>query len=121
MAWDDRLKDFKNRRERARGMGGPERLAKRASEGRLNARERIDRLCDSGSFLEVGTFNVSDVPGQDEATPADSKVAGFGRKHLIDEVIDPADTRSVIARFLELSRTKRVLGRHRLAGWPTKF
>jgi len=78
MAWDDRLKDFKNRRERARGMGGPERLAKRAAEGRLNARERIDRLCDPGSFLEVGTFNVSDVPGQEEATPADSKIAGFG-------------------------------------------
>ncbi|MBI4253894.1 MAG: hypothetical protein HY616_02375, partial [Candidatus Rokubacteria bacterium] len=26
-----------------------------------------------------------------------------------------------IARFLELSRTKRAVGRHRLAGWPTKF
>jgi hypothetical protein len=68
MAWDDRLKDFKTRRERARGMGGPERLAQRAAEG-----------------------------------------------------LDPADTRDVIARFLELSRTKRAVGRHRLAGWPAKF
>ncbi len=79
MAWDDRLKDFRARRDRARGMGGPERLARRAAEGKLNARERVKRLLDPGSFLEVGTFNASDVPGQEAATPADSKVAGFGR------------------------------------------
>ncbi len=78
MAWDDRLKDFRQRRERARAMGGVERLARRAAEGRLNARERVDRLLDAGSFLEVGTFNTSDVPGMETVTPADSKIAGFG-------------------------------------------
>jgi hypothetical protein len=36
-------------------------------------------------------------------------------------VIDPADTRDVVIRFLELSRTRTGIGRHRLAGWPTKF
>ncbi|HUG36718.1 MAG TPA: carboxyl transferase domain-containing protein [Candidatus Limnocylindrales bacterium] len=78
MAWDERMKDFRARRDRARGMGGPERLARRQAEGKLNARERIDRLLDAGSFLEVGTFNVSDVPADAERTPADSKVAGLG-------------------------------------------
>src|SRR5688572_5640792 len=78
MAWDDRMKDFRDRRERARAMGGAERLARRAAEGRLNARQRLDRLLDPGSFLEVGTFNTSDVPGMEAATPADSKIAGFG-------------------------------------------
>lgn len=79
MAWEDRLKDFHARRERARAMGGPARLARRAAEGRGNARERIARLVDAGSFLEVGTFDVSDVPGMEAATPADSKVAGWAR------------------------------------------
>ncbi|HYE92463.1 MAG TPA: carboxyl transferase domain-containing protein [Terriglobales bacterium] len=72
------MRDFHARRARARAMGGPARVAKRAAEGRLNARERIERLLDGGSFVELGTFNVSDVPGMEDATPADSKVAGFG-------------------------------------------
>ncbi len=78
MAWDERMKDFRERRERARAMGGVERLARRAAEGRFNARERVDRLLDAGSFLEVGTFNTSDIPGMEASTPADSKIAGFG-------------------------------------------
>src|SRR5215467_5382885 len=77
MSWDDRMKDFEARRERARGMGGPDRLARRRAEGRLNARERIAHLADAGSFMELGTFNVSDVPSDEERTPADSKVAGL--------------------------------------------
>jgi acetyl-CoA carboxylase carboxyltransferase component len=63
MAWDERMKEFRARRERARGMGGPERLAARAAAGRLDARERIARLLDADSFVEVGTFNQSDMPG----------------------------------------------------------
>src|SRR5215468_570425 len=77
MSWDERMQDFETRRRQARGMGGRERLEKRRGEGRLNARERIDRLADAGSFLELGTFNVSDMPGDEAKTPADSKVAGL--------------------------------------------
>lgn len=77
MSWDDRLKDFETRRERARAMGGPDRIARRRDAGRLDARERIDRLVDAGSFLELGTFDHSDVPGMEAETPADSKIAGF--------------------------------------------
>src|SRR5216684_1282815 len=64
MAWDERMKEFHARRATARGMGGPERVA---------------RLLDPDSFLEIGTFNTSDVPGMEAETPADSKVSGFGR------------------------------------------
>jgi acetyl-CoA carboxylase carboxyltransferase component len=34
---------------------------------------------DPDSFLEVGILNHSDVPGMEEKTPADSKVAGYGK------------------------------------------
>jgi len=29
--------------------------------------------------------------------------------------------RRVVVRFLEHARTRSAIGRHRLAGWPTKF
>jgi methylmalonyl-CoA decarboxylase subunit alpha len=79
MSWDERMKDFHARRDRARAMGGPDRVSRRRAEGRLNARERIERLLDPGTFLEIGTFNVSDMPGMEDVTPADSKIAGLGR------------------------------------------
>ena len=63
MAWDERMKDFHAGRAKARAMGGPERLARRRDAGALNARERVERLLDSGSFLEVGTVNTSTCRG----------------------------------------------------------
>ena len=42
-------------------------------------------------------------------------------RHLIDDVIDPADTRGVVIRFLARSRARTAIGRHRLAGRPTTF
>jgi acetyl-CoA carboxylase carboxyltransferase component len=49
MAWDERMKDFHARRAKARGMGGPERLARRRATGSLNAREQVERRLDPGS------------------------------------------------------------------------
>jgi len=63
MAWDERMKDFHARPATARGMGAPERLARRRAAGALDARERVARPLDPDSFLEIGTFNASDVPG----------------------------------------------------------
>ena len=94
MAWDERMKDFHARRAKARGMGGPERLARRRAAGALNARERVE---------------------------LDTLPYGAAARHLVHDVIDPADTRDVVIRFLEQSRTRSAIGRHRLAGWPTKF
>ncbi len=72
------LAEHERRRTRALGMGGPEKLERLKAEGRLNARERIDRLVDQGSFLESGLFAVSNRPGMSDRTPADGKIAGFG-------------------------------------------
>ncbi|MBX9810833.1 MAG: methylmalonyl-CoA carboxyltransferase [Burkholderiales bacterium] len=67
------------RAARARAMGGPEKLAKRAKQGLLNARERIDYLLDKGSFRESGLFGVSYIPEMRDSTPCDGKVTGFGK------------------------------------------
>ncbi|QDQ98896.1 acetyl-CoA carboxylase carboxyltransferase subunit [Tomitella fengzijianii] len=53
-------------------MGGDEKLRRHRAAGRVDARERIARLLDSGTFTEVGL-----LAGRSE-TPADAFVAGSG-------------------------------------------
>jgi methylmalonyl-CoA decarboxylase subunit alpha len=80
MSFDALLEEYERRRERALAMGGRERLARRETAGVLDARRRLDRLLDPGSFLESGLFATSSVIPEDrEQTPADGKIAGYGR------------------------------------------
>ena len=79
MPFEDLLKELDARKQKALAMGGPEKLAQRKAQGVLNARERLARLFDPGSFIESGMYAVSNRPEDKEATPADGKVAGFGR------------------------------------------
>jgi acetyl-CoA carboxylase carboxyltransferase component len=60
-------------------MGGPERLARQAAKGRLNARERLARLCDEGTFTEVGALGGAAHPAGAEPVPADALVGGVAR------------------------------------------
>ncbi len=69
--WEDTLEDLDRRRQHARSMGGPERLDKHHNKGKLDARARIDRLLDPGTFREIGTL----VGGQ---IAADGIVVGSG-------------------------------------------
>ncbi|HWE56234.1 MAG TPA: carboxyl transferase domain-containing protein [Acidimicrobiales bacterium] len=70
--WDEVLADLDRRRQTARAMGGDARLAKHRAGGKLDARARVDRLVDRGSFVEMGTL----VGGAD--APADAVVVGSG-------------------------------------------
>ncbi len=79
MAFEALIKELDARKQRALAMGGAQKLAERKAQGVLNARERIDRLFDEGSFSESGLFAVSSRPEDKESTPADGKVAGYGR------------------------------------------
>ena len=62
MAFEKLIEEYKQKTDEVLAMGGPEKLAKRKAEGHLNARERIDYLLDSGSFVESGLFTTSMVP-----------------------------------------------------------
>lgn len=42
MSIEDRMAELKAREDKAKAMGGPERLARRDAQGLLNARSRID-------------------------------------------------------------------------------
>ncbi|NNE74505.1 MAG: hypothetical protein HKN26_12635, partial [Acidimicrobiales bacterium] len=71
--WDATRADLGTRRDAARAMGGPDKLERHHGRGKLDARARIARLLDSGTFTEIGT-----LVGQ---VPADGVVTGHG---LID-------------------------------------
>jgi methylmalonyl-CoA decarboxylase subunit alpha len=79
MTHEEMLTQFERARDKALGMGGPEKLAKRKAEGHLNARERLQALIDQGSWVESGLFATSHRPEMRERTPADAKIAGFAK------------------------------------------
>ncbi|MBI3937510.1 MAG: methylmalonyl-CoA carboxyltransferase [Betaproteobacteria bacterium] len=79
MPFEALIRELEERRLAALAMGGAGRLAQRKARGILNARERVDRLLDAGSFTESGMFAASARPEMRDRTPADGKVCGFGR------------------------------------------
>ena len=79
MAFEELLQELAAREQRALAMGGADKLAQRKALGVLNARERIARLFDPGTFIETGRLAVSNRPEDRLTTPADGKVGGFGR------------------------------------------
>ena len=54
--------------------GGKELQDKQRQGGSMTARERIDALLDSGSFVEIGAF----ISARDGETAADGVVTGYG-------------------------------------------
>ena len=64
--------------------GGEDRLRRQRESGRLTARERIDRLFDAGSFVEIDalvTHRCRDFGMAEQTIPGDGVVAGHGRVH----------------------------------------
>lgn len=78
MGMKEALDELKRRRAKALEMGSPEKIAAKHSMGLGTARERVGKLLDAGSFFEIGSLNHSDIPGMEDKTPADGKIAGFG-------------------------------------------
>lgn len=49
----DKLKQLRELREKSMLGGGKERIDAQHAKGKLTARERLDLLLDSGSFVEI--------------------------------------------------------------------
>lgn len=52
--WSDEVGELARRRSMAEAMGGPEKVARQHSRGKMDARARITALVDAGSFREIG-------------------------------------------------------------------
>ena len=77
----DKFKQLDKLRDDARLGGGEERIAVQHKKGKLTARERIEYLVDSGSFVEMDMFvkNRSNDFGLDKQKPlGDGVVTGYG-------------------------------------------
>ncbi len=81
MALKDVLDELQNRTAQAEAGGGPKRIAARHEKGLLSARERIDLLFDSGTFVEVDKFKThrcNDFGMDKQRIPGDGIVTGYG-------------------------------------------
>ena len=73
------LDELSARREEAKAGGGKDKLEKRRQKGLLNARERLDKLYDNGSFQEAGMHVSHDTAGMEGRNlPGDGVVTGIG-------------------------------------------
>ncbi|MGH9591490.1 MAG: carboxyl transferase domain-containing protein, partial [Bryobacteraceae bacterium] len=62
--------------------GGPERREREHKAGKLTARERIELLCDEGTFEELDKFvrhNSTDFGMEAQRPVGDGFVTGYGR------------------------------------------
>ncbi len=77
-----KIDDLEKRNDRALAGGGPEKLAKHKTGGRLSARERVDVLLDPGSFVEMDRFVTHRCTnfGMEKNKPlGDGIITGYGR------------------------------------------
>src|SRR5512143_1113173 len=68
-------------KEQARGGGGAAAIEKQHREGRLTARERVEKLLDPGSFQELDLLLTSAEDRLDDRAggiPTDGVITGYG-------------------------------------------
>jgi methylmalonyl-CoA decarboxylase subunit alpha len=78
--WSPLVDDLTARRERALGMGGPERVERQRGLGKWPVRERLDALLDPASFVEYGLLADHMEPSLADkgSFAADGCVTGIG-------------------------------------------
>ncbi len=78
---EERLEDLQQRLEASRQGGGTARIEKQHASGKLTARERVDLLLDTGSFVELDALvmhRCQDFGMGDKTIPGDGVITGYG-------------------------------------------
>ena len=78
--WGPLVADLAQRKETALAMGGPERVERQRSLGKLPVRERLDLFLDPGTFVEYGMLADHMDPGlaSKGSFAADGCITGIG-------------------------------------------
>ena len=82
MDTQQRLEELKKRDALAEAGGGAERRERQHKEGKLSARERIELLCDEGTFEELDKYvahRCTDFGMAEQRIVGDGFVTGYGR------------------------------------------
>ena len=83
MAMKDRVEELRQRKAAGEAMGGPERLKRQQSKGKLDARSRVKQLFDPDSFEELGRLarregKLAEEDDPSRPSPADGVITGIG-------------------------------------------
>ncbi len=77
--WGPLVGDLAERKAQALGLGGPDRVERQHSLGKLTVRERLDLLLDPGTWVEYGMLaDHMDAGLGDRYLAADGAVTGIG-------------------------------------------
>ncbi len=82
MGMRELVEELNRRRARLAELGGADAVARQRAAGKLTVRERLTRLFDADSFVEIGghaTHHAEHPSMAGRETPADGVVTGFGR------------------------------------------
>lgn len=77
----EKINDLNARRQAVEAGGGADRVAKQHASGKMTARERLEKLFDDNSFVEVDAFvetRAIDFDMQKKKVPGDGVVTGYG-------------------------------------------
>jgi len=85
------IKELLNRKEIAKLGGGKEKIKQQHKLGFFTARERINKLVDPGSFLELGLLAHSDQEGMEHKSAGDGIVTGLAKVNGRPVVVQAAD------------------------------
>lgn len=78
------LEQLKTKKEKLLQGGGEEKIQKQREAGKQTARERLEKLFDQDSFVEIGSFvrsRCEDFNMQKKKVDGDGVVIGFGTIH----------------------------------------
>lgn len=88
---DGMIEELWERKEQAKYGGGKEKLERLHKHGHLTARERIEKLVDPDTFLELGLLAHSDQLGFEEKSAGDGIITGLGKVEGRPVVLQAAD------------------------------
>ncbi len=112
-------------RERAasNAMGGQEAVERQHSRGRLSVRERLARLLDAGSFMELGMLARAQDPALDDVSAADGLVTGFGKINGMGTAVVAEDATVLDNTDAQVAAMKRarLLDLTARTGWQVVF
>jgi acetyl-CoA carboxylase carboxyltransferase component len=78
---DEKIQELRERRSHLELGGGPAKIEAQHGKGKLTARERIQKLLDPGTFVELGLFakhRCTRLGMEKKELPADGVVTGYG-------------------------------------------
>ncbi|PWA11159.1 methylmalonyl-CoA decarboxylase [Pueribacillus theae] len=85
------IEELLKKKEKAKLGGGADKLARQRENGFYTARERIEKLIDKDSFVELGMLAHSDQPGTEEKSAGDGIITGLAKvdgRHVVVQAAD---------------------------------